>query len=137
MSFMSYEPPVLSDFIAAGDEINLALLEIDSREFATAEDRNLAQRAVFTDVMEKRGLPDRRQAVLCHEISALVANRPIMTSLFDFVELKALCMLRVAPSLVDRFIAVKRDNPEFGLGEIMAVAVEAREHHQWGHYWQE
>ncbi|WP_248324040.1 MULTISPECIES: hypothetical protein [unclassified Caballeronia] len=134
---MYQEEPVLSEFLAAGDEINLALLEIDSREFATAGDRNLAQRAVFADVMAKRGLRDRREAVLCHEISALVANRPIMTSLFDFVELKALCMLRVAPSLVDRFIAVKRDNPAFGLGEIMAVAIEARERHQWGHYWQE
>jgi len=134
---MSYEPPVLSEFLAAGDEINLALLEIDSKEFATADDRNLAQRAVFADVMAKRGLPGRREAMLCHENSALVANRPIMTSLFDYVDLKALCMLRVAPSLVDRFIAVKRDNPAFGLGEIMAVAIEARERHQWGHYWQD
>lgn len=44
---MAYEPPVLSEFIAAGDEINLALLQIDSKEFSTDGDRKTARRAVL------------------------------------------------------------------------------------------
>jgi len=134
---MTYEPPVLLEFIAAGDEINLALLEIDSKEFATDGDRKTARRAVLADAVAKHHLPGVREAVLSHEISELVANRPMMSRLFDYHELKAMCLLRATPSLVDQFVAVKRKNPVFGLGEIMALAVEASERHQWGHLWEE
>jgi hypothetical protein len=60
---MSYEPPVLSEFIAAGDEINLALLEVDSKEFSTDGDRKTARRAVLADAVAKHNLPDVREAV--------------------------------------------------------------------------
>ncbi|AQH05375.1 hypothetical protein A9R05_40880 (plasmid) [Burkholderia sp. KK1] len=134
---MSYEPPLLSEFIAAGDEINLALLEINSKDFAADGDRKTARRAVLADAVAKHDLPGVREAVLSHEISGLVANRPMMNRLFDYHELKAMCLLRATPSLVDRYVAVKRENPLFGLGEIMALAVEASEHHQWGQLWEE
>jgi hypothetical protein len=134
---MSYEPPLLSEFIAAGDEINLALLEISSKHFAADGDRKTARRAVLAEAVAKHDLPGVREAVSSHEISGLVANRPMMSRLFDYHELKAMCLLRVTPSLVDRFVAVKRKNPLFGLGEIMALAVEASEHHQWGQLWEE
>ncbi|VXC84978.1 conserved hypothetical protein [Burkholderia sp. 8Y] len=131
------QEPVLSELLAAGDEINLALLALDSKKFATDGERRLARRAVLEDAMAKHNLPDLRETVLSHEISALVANRPAMIGLFDFQELKAMCRLRVAPSLVDRFVAAKRRNPSFGLSEIVALAVYSPENHQWGHIWQE
>ncbi|MDR5856045.1 hypothetical protein P9239_20445 [Caballeronia sp. LZ062] len=134
---MYREEPVLSEFLAAGDDINLALLRIDCKEFATEGDRRVARRAVFAKAMTKHRLPDLRSTVLCHEISALVANRPAMMRLFDYSELEAMCKLRVAPSLVDRFIAAKRRNPLFGLGEIVALAVYSPGRHQWGHIWHE
>ena len=134
---MYQEEPVLSEFIAAGDEINLALLLIDFKEFTTAGDRDLARRAVFSNMMAKHGLRDRREAMLSHEVSALVAKRPIMTKLFDYDELSAMCKLRVTPSFVDRFLAAKRNNPALGLPDIIALGVRASEHYQWGQYWQE
>jgi hypothetical protein len=88
LNTMQHEEPVLSKLVAAGDEVTLALLEIDSKNFSNDGDRDLARRAVFADVMVKHGLPSAHETMLCHEISALVANRPIMMSLFDYYELK-------------------------------------------------
>ncbi|BAO92705.1 hypothetical protein [Caballeronia cordobensis] len=108
-------------FIEAGNEISLALLDIEFdvfEQYKTKEDRIDARRAVHERV--------RR------EISALVANRPVMMHLFDYEELKAMCMLRVMPALADQFIAAKRRMASFGLPNILALAVRAKERHDWG-----
>jgi hypothetical protein len=122
-------------FIEAGNEISLALLDIEFdvfEQYKTKEDRIDASRAVHERVRQKYGLASAREAVRCREISALVANRPLMMHLFDYDELKAMCMLRVKPALVDQFVAAKRRTSSFGLPDILGLALRAKERHDWG-----
>ncbi|BCQ28796.1 hypothetical protein NK8_69860 (plasmid) [Caballeronia sp. NK8] len=122
-------------FIEAGNEISLALLDIEFdvfEQYTTKEDRIQATRAVHERVRHKYGMASAREARHCREISALVANRPAMMHLFDYEELKAMCMLRVMPALADQFIAAKRRMATFGLPDILALAVRAKERHDWG-----
>lgn len=122
-------------FIQAGNEINLALLDIEFdvfEQYKTEEDRIQARRDVHERVRQKYGLATAREAVRCREISALVANRPLMVHLFDYDELKAMCMLRVKPALVDLFIAAKRRASSFGLPDILGLALRAKERHDCG-----
>ncbi|SAK86626.1 hypothetical protein AWB77_04631 [Caballeronia fortuita] len=121
-------------FIEAGNEISLALLDIEFdvfEQYKTNEDRIQARRDVHEHVRQKYGLASAREAVRCREISALVANRPAMIHLFDYDELEAMVMLRVKPTLVDQFIAAKRRASSFGLPDILGLALHAKERHDW------
>ncbi|SAL52387.1 hypothetical protein AWB70_04338 [Caballeronia cordobensis] len=122
-------------FIEAGNEISLALLDIEFdvfEKYKTDEGRIQARRDVHERVRQKYGLASTREAVRCREISALVANRPLMMHLFDYDELKAIVMLRAKPTLVDQFIAAKRKMASFGLPDILGLALRAKERHDWG-----
>ena len=123
---------MLAKHIAVGNEISLALLQTESRHFATDAERRLARRAVYEDAESKHQLQSLREATVCHQISELVANRPRMLRLFDYVELKAMCRLRVSPTLADQLTAAKRRNPSFGLLEILALAHQADQRYGWG-----
>jgi hypothetical protein len=123
---------LLAKHIAVGNEISLALLRTTSRQFADEAERRLARRAVYEDAESKYELQSLREATVFHQISELVANRPSMLRLFEYVELKAMCRLRVSPTLADQFTAAKRRNPSFGLLEILGLAHQADQRYEWG-----
>jgi hypothetical protein len=105
--------------ILAGNEISLAMLEIDAKTFETETDRQQAMWSAYDEVRERFGLKSLMQVRLCKRVSERFANQPMMLHLFEFQELATLCGLNVTDTQMKDLAEQRRRNPSFGLPEIL------------------
>jgi hypothetical protein len=105
--------------ILAGNEISLAMLEIDAKPHATETDRQQAMWSAYDDVRQRFGLSSLMQVRLCKRVSERFANQPMMLNLFEFHELSAICTLGVTHPQLRELADERRRNPSFGLAGIL------------------
>ncbi len=97
--------------IQAGNEISLAMLEIDAKTFATETDRQQATWTAYDEVRERFGLTSLMQVRMCKRVSERFANTPMMLHLFAFQELSAICALGVSDAQMRELADERRRNP--------------------------
>jgi hypothetical protein len=105
--------------ILAGNEISLAMFEIDAKSYPTETDRQQAMWAAYDEVRERFGLSSLMQVRLCKRVSERFANHPMMLRLFDFQELSTICGLGVSDLHARELAEERRKNPSFRLPEIL------------------
>jgi hypothetical protein len=105
--------------ILAGNEISLAMLEIDARTYATETDRQQAMWSAYDEVRNRFGLSSLMQVRLCKRVSERFANQPTMLRLFDFQELSAICTLGVTDAQLRELVDERRHHPSSGLAGIL------------------
>jgi hypothetical protein len=115
----TYNDKGVGPHILAGNEISLAMLEIDAKTFETETDRQQAMWSAYDQVRERFGLKSLMQVRLCKRVSERFANQPMMLHLFDFQELATLCGLNVSDARMRDLAEQRRRNPSFGLPEIL------------------
>jgi hypothetical protein len=105
--------------ILAGNEISLAVLEIDAKTFPTETDRQQAMWSAYDEVRQRFDLSSLMKVRLCKRVSERFANHPMMLHLFDFQELSTLCGLGVTDSQARELADERKRNPSFGLPEML------------------
>jgi hypothetical protein len=113
-NYKSIDPRVI-----AGNEISLAMLEIDAKSFPTETDRQQATWAAYDEVRQRFGLASLMQVRNCKRVSERFANQPMMLRLFDFPELSTICGLGVSDMQARELADERRRNPSFGLAEML------------------
>jgi hypothetical protein len=105
--------------ILAGNEISLAVMEIDAKTYATETDRQQAMWSAYDEVRERFGLSSLMQVRQCKRVSERFANQPMMLSLFNYHELAAICALQVNDTQMRELADERRLNPSSGLSGIL------------------
>jgi hypothetical protein len=105
--------------ILAGNEISLAMLEIDAKFYPTEIDRQQAMWSAYDEVRERFGMSSLMQVRLCKRVSERFANHPMMLRLFNFQELSTICGLGVSDMQARELADERRRNPSFGLPEML------------------
>jgi hypothetical protein len=113
-NYNSIDPRIL-----AGNEISLAMLEIDGQSFPTETDRQQAMWSAYDEVRQRFDLSSLMQVRLCKRVSERFANQPMMLHLFDFHELSTICGLGVSDSQAKELAEERRRNPSFRLAEML------------------
>jgi hypothetical protein len=106
-------------YVIAGNEISLAVLEIDAKTFDTETDRQQAMWSAYDEVRERFGLTSLMHVRLCKRVSERFANQPMMLHLFDFQELATICSLNASDAQMRELADQRRRNPAFRLPEIL------------------
>jgi hypothetical protein len=113
-NYNSVDPRIL-----AGNEISLAMVEIDAQSFPTETDRQQATWSAYDEVRQRFGLASLMHVRNCKRVSERFANHPIMLHLFDFQELSTMCGLGVSDSQAKELADERRRNPTFRLTEML------------------
>jgi hypothetical protein len=101
--------------ILAGNEISLAMLEIDAKSYPTETEWQQAMWAAYDDVRERFGLSSLMQVRQCKRVSERFANLPMMLRLFDYPELSAICSLNVSDRQMRELAEERKRAPASGL----------------------
>jgi len=104
---------VLDNELLAGNELSLAMLEIDATFFASDVDRKQAVRAKYDAVRWRFGLSSLVYLRLCKRVSERFANHPIMLHLFSFYELTPICLSGLTDEQAQVLVTRKAARPGF------------------------
>ena len=107
---------MLDNELLAGNELSLAMLEIDATSFASDVDRKQAVRAKYDAV---RWLSSLVYPRLCKRVSERFANHPIMLHLFSFYELTPICLSGLNDEQLRELVKAKQRDRAFGLPQII------------------
>jgi hypothetical protein len=105
--------------ILAGNEISLAMLEIDAKSYPNETEWQQAMWAAYDQVRERYGLSSLMQVRQCKRVAERFANQPMMLHLFDYQELAAICSLGVADAQMRELAVERKRNPASGLSGLL------------------
>ncbi|TCK32668.1 hypothetical protein B0G84_8500 [Paraburkholderia sp. BL8N3] len=110
---------MLDNDLLAGNDLRLAMLEIDATSFASDVDRKQAVRAKYDAVRWRFGLSSLVYLRLCKRVSERFANHPAMLHLFKFYELTPICLSGLTDEHLQELVKAKQRDRAFGLPQII------------------